>query len=177
MRQSGGLPALAARVSALEALLGQLQAEIDNLTGAASYTGDYVAFHFENNQFGCGVPLGSVPLNVYLQRQSASSTSAFSATSFATADGDSLTFDGITTLRHLMRLSGIFEKSDFWEDGFELEISPTGTLSYTDDPLTEVFGQMSEDGSSFTIIARGSEQEQESNCTDAWTILTIGVRI
>lgn len=180
--QAGGLPALAEQIANLQSLVFELQAQVDEMGGASDpYVGNYMAFQFENNQYGCGTTLAppAGQLLSYLQNQGISSTSAFAGVHSATADGDTLTFSGADIVRNELRLSGKFETSAFSEGPFSAAIGEDGSLSIEADNEADNFivGQMADDGSSFVILTQGAEPDNNGTCTDAWTILNIGVRI
>lgn len=176
--QAGGLPALAEQIANLQSLVFELQTQVDEISeGSDPYVGDYMAFQFENNQYGCGTTLEPLPGQIfsYLQNQGISGTSAFAGVHSATADGNTLSFSGANISRNELRLSGKFETSSFSEGPFSATIGADGSLSI--EAGDYIVGQMADDGSSFVILTQGSEPDNNGACTDAWTILNIGVRI
>lgn len=171
--QAGGLPALEARVAALEALLGNGSGDSD------VYSGTYSVIMLESNKFGCGA--GNEPFSnsfpSYASLQGVSSVTTNTALMTAVSDGEMITFPDHLMERQELRLSGTYENDSFVDDGFSLAISSCGGLAIPG-AADFIGGQMSADGSSFHALARFENLETEDlACTDAGTILLMGVRI
>ena len=172
--QAGGLPALAAEVAELRALVESLQEQVGEDQG---YAGTYHLTLFESGIFGCGE--GIVPFQpnfgTYFQNQAVSSAVTRSSTSVAESDGMVIEVPTINTFSQELRLSGSYEEDHNKVDGaFDINIATDGSLSVDAGPDVSVSGQMADDGSSFTIIATGLFDED--GCDDAFTVLGVGVR-
>ncbi len=176
--QSGGLPELALEVAELRSLVESLQGQVD--AGADSYAGSYAVTLIENNKFGCGLTtdpasvLGTPAGLGYFQDQAISSTTTRSAVFTATSDGSVLSIPNYTLLTQELRLSGAYEEELRVEGDFNAAIGADGSLFVDPGPESQFYGQMSADGSIFTILARGLFTEE--SCDDSYIVMAIGVR-
>ncbi len=170
--QAGGLPALAAEVAELRALLEALQGQV----GEPSYAGTYSVNLFEKGIFGCGSGNSPLPggLSGYLQTQGISSTSQSSTLVEAISDGNTLSVAGHSRIRQELRLSGTFETDTPFDSAFDIDIAADGSLSLDAGPDVVFEGQMADDGSSFVVAVTG--QFIEDDCIDAFTVTAVGVR-
>ena len=176
--QAGGLPALAAEVAELRALVEALQ---DQAGGEVSYAGTYAVSYFESGNFGCGFTndpatvIGTPGFLAYLQAQGISSTVSRTAYFTADSDGNVITFPSFALTVQEVRLSGTAEFETRFEDSFAATIAPDGSLLLDAGPGAVFSGQMSDDGSSFVAHAHG--QFVEDDCDDSFAVIAVGVRI
>lgn len=174
--QAGGLPALAAEVDELRALIEQLQGQV----GAPSYAGTYTVNIFETGMFGCGTTTdfgsvaGTPAFFGYMAMQAISSMTQSSTLVEAVSDGSTLTIGAYNRQRQELRLSGKFETDLPFDNSFSLDIGPNGELIVDVGPDVVLEGQMADDGSSFIIAITG--QFSEDDCADAFTASIVGVR-
>ena len=174
--QAGGLPALAAEVDELRALIEQLQGQV----GAPSYAGTYTVNIFETGMFGCGTTTdfgsvaGTPAFFGYMAMQAISSMTQSSTLVEAVSDGSTLTIGAYNRQRQELRLSGKFETNLPFDNSFSLDIGPNGELIVDVGPDVVLEGQMADDGSSFIIAITG--QFSEDDCADAFTASIVGVR-
>ncbi|MEQ8407815.1 MAG: hypothetical protein RKH07_06025 [Gammaproteobacteria bacterium] len=174
--QAGGLPALAAEVDELRALIEQLQGQV----GAPSYAGTYTVNIFETGMFGCGTTTdfgsvaGTPAFFGYMAMQAISSMTQSSTLVEAVSDGSTLTIGAYNRQRQELRLSGKFETDLPFDNSFSLDIGPNGELFVDVGPDVVLEGQMADDGSSFIIAITG--QFSEDDCADAFTASIVGVR-
>jgi hypothetical protein len=176
--QAGGLPALAAEVAELKALIESLQAQVGD--NDDPYAGIYSVTMVENGIFGCGATtdpasvFGTSGTLGYFQDQAISSYSTRSAVFTATSDGLSLSIPDYYFLTQELRLSGFYEEGSRIEGDISATIAADGSLLFDPGPESEFFGQMAADGSAFTILARG--HFIEGYCDDAYTVMLTGIR-
>ena len=174
--QAGGLPALAAEVDELRALIEQLQGQV----GAPSYAGTYTVNIFETGMFGCGTTTdfgsvaGTPAFFGYMAMQAISSMTQSSTLVEAVSDGSTLTIGAYNRQRQELRLSGKFETDLPFDNSFSLDVGPNGELFVDVGPDVVLEGQMADDGSSFIIAITG--QFSEDDCADAFTASIVGVR-
>lgn len=174
--QAGGLPALAAEVDELRALIEQLQGQV----GVPSYAGTYTVNIFETGMFGCGTTTdfgsvaGTPAFFGYMAMQAISSMTQSSTLVEAVSDGSTLSIGSYNRQRQELRLSGKFETDLPFDNSFSLNIGPNGELFVDIGPDVVLEGQMADDGSSFIIAITG--QFSEDDCADAFTASIVGVR-
>ncbi len=162
---------LRARVAALETELADRQ-----LIGAHKYSGTYHSVFFETSLIGfqdfSATEIGdSETVENYVLNQEISSISYRTTTYEAASDGSVLTVPEHELLNNELFLGGTFDPLSSTEEPFALIIAPDGSISIPDDPNTEqneetIVGNMSADGSSFTILINGQES----------SIIIIGIR-
>ncbi|MEX0964032.1 MAG: hypothetical protein WDZ52_08350 [Pseudohongiellaceae bacterium] len=176
--QAGGLPALAAEVAELRSLVESLQGQIGS--GEDSYAGTYAVTLVEQSNFGCGLTtdpatvLGTPAGLGYFQNQAISSATTSSSVFTASSDGMMLSMPDYVLVRQELRLSGSYEEELRVEGDFDSAIGADGSLFFDPGPESEFYGQMSADGSMFTILARG--RFVDGGCEDSYTVSLIGVR-
>lgn len=175
--QAGGLPALAAEVAELRALIESLQGQVG---GEVDYSGTFAVTMLEIGRFGCGftndpASLLGTPLFIeYLGTQGISSSTTSSAFYEAESDGWTLSIPEYQLKRQQLRLSGVHETETRTEGPFDVDINADGSLSFDPGAGTEFAGQMAVDGNSFNVLVRG--QFIENGCDDSFTVLISGVR-
>jgi hypothetical protein len=162
---------LKARVSALEAELADRK-----LIGTHKYSGNYHSIFFETSLTGfqdLSAPdiEDGVTVKDYLLNQEISSVSYRTTSYEATSDGTILTIPEHELLNNELFVGGTFDSLYTSEGSFELAIGSDGSISLPDDSETEeneeiVLGNMSADGSTFTVLIAGEES----------SIIIVGVR-
>lgn len=175
--QAGGLPALAEEVAELRALLEDLQGQIGD--GSDPYVGRYSVNLVEWSSYGCGISndpfaaAASGMLLSYLANQGISSTITRTANFEVDSDGMTLFTPQYTLLSQELRLSGQYEEDTRIEGGYNVAIAADGSLSVPQ-ATAQVSGQMSADGSAFTLLVR--ETFDDNGCDDAYAVLLTGVK-
>jgi hypothetical protein len=162
---------LRARVAALETELADRQ-----LIGSHKYSGTYHSVFFETSLIGfqdfSATDIGNgETVEDYVLNQEISSLNYRTATYEATSDGSVLTIPEYELLNNELFLGGAFDALSTKGESFALTIRPDGSILLPDNPQTKeneekVVGNLSADGSSFTILING----EESN------VIVVGIR-
>lgn len=175
--QAGGLPALSAEVARLRALVESLQEQIGE--SGDPYAGTYAATLVETALFGCTagfVPPPGQPLIPYLITQGNSSVSSRTASFDVESDGSTLVIPEFVLLTNELRLSGRYQEDVRLEGDIEVTVNADGSLDYTGDEDAVFTGQISADGSLFSLLVQGFYVEAGSGCSDSYTVSVIGVK-
>jgi len=173
--QAGGLPALAAEVAALRAMVEDLQSQ----NPGDPYAGTFAVTLVETSLFGCR-PANPPPPPVYVPQYflplNSSSVSIRSASFDVEADGSTLHVPEFELLTQELRLSGKYDTDTRIEDALQLVIGGDGSL-HADFGDTQVSGQFAQDGSMFSALVVGSNLNTPAGgCQDVWTVNLTGVR-
>lgn len=174
--QAGGLPALAAEVAQLRALVQQLQDQIGETDDP--YVGTYAVTLVETGLFGCGVgnvPTPGQPLIPYLMPQSFSSVSSRSASFDVESDGSVIIVPEFAELTNELRLSGKYEEEVRLEGDVVIPINADGSITFTAEEDEIINGQFSADGNVLSVLIQGFEMHP-SGCADSFTISLTGVK-
>lgn len=174
--QAGGLPALAAEVAQLRALVQSLQEQIGE--SGDPYAGTYAVTLVEMGLFGCGtgnVPTPGQPLIPYLIPQSFSSVSSRSASFDVESDGSVIIVPEFAELTNELRLSGKYEEEIEFEGDLVVPINADGSITYTAEEGEVLRGQFSADGNVLSVLVQGFEM-YPSGCADSYTVSLTGVK-